>query len=114
QLESATLSNDTTSVADANASGGNVAETAYTTNPTVMAKRCDVNLTTLLECLRGRWKVRVRVKSMASARHVLQMRWAPSSADPAPYGGPEVVHDPSLGGAVSFGYVKKDLGSIFI
>jgi hypothetical protein len=112
QCESGTLSGDTSSVADAAASGGNVAQTSYASNPTVMAKRVRMNPTTLLDALRGYWDVYVRVKATAAAKHVLQLRSGPSSADPAPYSSKEVVHDTT--GATSFGYGMKRLGAFFV
>lgn len=112
QAESGTLTNDTSSVADAGASGGNVARTTYATNPTVMAKRDRINLTTLLETLRGYWDVYVRVKATAAAKHILQLRSGSSAADPAPYSSGEVAHDAS--NASSFGAVMKRLGAIYV
>lgn len=112
QAESGTLTNDTSSVADAGASGGNVARTTYATNPTVMAKRDRINLTTLLETLRGYWDIYVRVKATAAGKHIMQLRSAPSSADPAPYPSSEVIHDVS--NASSFGAVMKRLGAVYV
>jgi len=112
QCESGTLSNDTSSAADAAASGGNVAQTTYATNPTVMAKRVRINLTTLLDSLRGYWDVYVRVKATAAGKHVMKLGAAPSSVDPVPYFGSEVIHDTT--NASSFGYVMKRLGAIYV
>jgi hypothetical protein len=109
QCESGTLTGDTTSVVDG---AQTVAQTAYTTNPTIMAKRIRVALTTFLDCMRGEFDIWVRIKATAAAKHTLQLRWAPSAADPVSFSGPEVVHDTT--GFSAFTYIIKRLGRITI
>ena len=53
---------DTTSAADANASGGNMAQCTFATAPD-MARRVKVSATTLLDSLRGSVDVWLRVKA---------------------------------------------------
>jgi hypothetical protein len=114
QCEGGTLSNDTAGVVDADASPGSgtsAAETAYTTDPTVMKKRVRFSGSALMAARRGSWEVRVRLKAMGAARHVVQLRWSPNlNADPAPFTGPEVVHDTT--GFSTFAYIEKTLGTI--
>jgi hypothetical protein len=102
---------DTTSVADALGSGGNVAQTTYATLAT-MSKRVRISRTTTLDCLKGGWDVWARVKATAAAKHVMQLRWAPSLADPASYSEAEVILDTT--GMTAFQYEMVRLGRIYI
>jgi hypothetical protein len=108
-----TLGTETTSVADTEASGGNMARCTHTTNPTVMARRIRATRTTLLDSLRGSWDVWLRCKPNNGGSHSMQLRWGPSTADPAVYNNPVVSHDGTdTSGTV--GYFEKNLGPINI
>jgi hypothetical protein len=106
------LGTNTTSVADAAGSGGNVAECTFTMDPTVMARRVRLTRTTLLDSLRSYHDVWVRLKPSAAMKLVVQLRWAPSLADPASYSEVEVTLDWS--DATSFSYVDVPLGTIYV
>jgi hypothetical protein len=103
---------DTTSVADTDASGGTTAQTTHSTNPTVMAKRIRITRTALLDSLRGTFDVYARIKNTAAAKHVVQLRWAHSLADPATFSETEVIHDTT--GLPTFAYVDVRLGRISV
>jgi hypothetical protein len=110
------LSADTTPVADAAGSGGNVAETAFTSNPTVMAKRIRATRTTKLDSLRGEWDVYLRGTPKAPAVNgddfILQLRWGASLANPPPESNDEVtITVPDYGLSA---YVDIPLGRIVI
>jgi len=107
-----TLENDTVSVADADASGGNAAECSYTTDATVMKRRVRLTRTTLLDSVRGYTDLIVRLKPMAASQHVVKLAWAPSLADPAPYVEAEFELDWS--DATSFSYVDVNLGTVYL
>jgi hypothetical protein len=104
-----TLSGDTTSTADANASGGNVARIAHTTDPTIAAKRITASRTTLLDGMRGRMKVYARVKAAAAREFNMQLRWGAGTV--AGEANDPVVHDATLVTG-TFHYVYIDLGDI--
>jgi hypothetical protein len=109
------LGTNTSSVADANASGGNVARVTHATNPTVYARRITATRTTKLDSLRGSWDVWVRVKAAGAKDYRLQLRWGPSTADPPALVLDEVQHDTSVNGTPgTFGYVELNLGRIYI
>jgi hypothetical protein len=112
-----TLGTDTTGqiVADASpGSGTSVAQTSYATVAT-MARRVRGTRTANLNSLRGKWDVYVRVKASAAAKHVGQLRWGPSLADPPAYSNLEFVHDTSLNGTPpAFGWVEKYAGPIYL
>jgi hypothetical protein len=107
-----TLTNDTASVADSDASGGNAAECSYTTDPTVMAKRVRLTRTTLLDSLRGYSDPILRLKPSAASKHEVQLRWSPSLADPAIESAPAFELDWS--DAASFAYEEWILGTTYL
>jgi hypothetical protein len=109
QCESGTLGTDTTSVSDAAASGGDMARVTHATLET-MARRVKISATTLLESLRGRHDVWLRVKATAAAKHVIQLRWGASTLDPAPNAGAEYVLETT--DMTTFEYVDIKLGTI--
>ncbi|MGH2555488.1 MAG: phage head spike fiber domain-containing protein, partial [Actinomycetota bacterium] len=104
------LSGDTSSVADAAASGGNVAETSYASNPTIMAKRARLSRTSKLAALRGTFDVYVRAKVVAASKHTVQLRWTPSLADPVAFSEAEVTLDKT--GLTLFQYELVPLGTV--
>lgn len=102
----------TATVADASpGSGTSVTRTSYATVPE-MARRVRLTRTTKLNSLRGAWDVSVRVKASAASRHVLQLGWSPTTAEPAIFTNPPVTHD--VTDATAFGWVVKNLGSIYL
>jgi hypothetical protein len=107
-----TLATGTTSVADTDASGGNTAQTTHATNPTVMNKQIRLTRTANLDSLRGTFDVYVRIKNTAAAKHVVQLRWAHSLADPATFSETEVIHDTT--DLATFAYVDVKLGRISV
>jgi hypothetical protein len=111
-----TLGTDTASAADTDASGGNAAECTYATNA-LMARRVHITRVTLLDSLRGFCDVIARCKPSAASEHLVQARWAPSLADPAPYVGQGVPEDGvslDWSDATSFSYVDVNLGTIYL
>lgn len=108
-----TLFNDTTSVADGDASGGFAAQTTHATNPTVMQKRVRITRTANLDSLRGTSLLVPRIKNTAAARHIVQARWAHSLADPATFSETEIPHDTT--GTATFAYEdKEDFGRMHV
>src|SRR5207247_6185565 len=68
-----TLATGTSSTADGNASGGNMARTTHTTDPNTLAKRITWTRSTTLDCLRGRYTVYARLLAAAAKVYDLQL-----------------------------------------
>jgi hypothetical protein len=103
----------TSSVGDVNASGGNTAQTTHNTDPLQAGKRTTWTRTTLLDALRGRWKVYARVRGNDARKYDMQLRWGAGTV--AGNSNDVVVHDTSnvlLLGGENFHYVYIDLGDI--
>lgn len=109
-----TLEGSTSSVADANASGGNAAECAFTTpaDATVEARRVRLERSTLLDSIRGYHDVYLTYAPMDAGDFRVRLRWSPSLADPVPYAGEEQILD-NLD-ATSFAYSVRKLGEIYV
>ena len=107
-----TLGTNTSSVADANASGGNMARCTHTTDPLTYARRIRATRTANLDSLRGAWDVWIRVKPNGTRDYRLKMLWGPSTADPPAHTSPEVSLDATEG--VTGVYVEKNLGRIYL
>jgi hypothetical protein len=103
-----TLATGTTSTADGNASGGNMARTTHTTDPNTLAKRITWTRSTTLDCLRGRYTVYARVLAAAAKIYDLQLNWSAGTA--ALLSNDVVQHDTTA--AVAFNYVYISLGEI--
>lgn len=106
---------DTSATTDANASPGSsntIARVTHSSNPTLLQRRTRHTRTTKMDSLRGAWDVWCRVKGNGARDYRLQLRWGPSTADPAINVMPEVRHDLSSSPA-AFGYVEKKLGRIY-
>lgn len=109
------LTTGTTSVADADAStaaSAFAAQTTHATDPTVMNERIRIHRTANLDSLRGTFDVYARIKNTAAAKHVVQLRWAHSLADPPTFSEAEVIHDTT--GHATFAYEDKKLGRISV
>ena len=106
------LENETSSVADSEASGGNAAECSLATDPTVMKRRVRLTRTTLLDSARGYLEPVLRLKPMAASQHIVRAAWAPSLADPAPYMEEKIELDWS--DATSFSYIDIPLGAVYL
>lgn len=106
QAEAGTLGANTTSTADADASGGNCAQT---TGDASLQKRVTHVISTKLDTLRGAtWDVWVRVKPTAAATWGLQLRHGEESAD-------RVENEiPVVNTATSWDYVDVYLGRMAI
>lgn len=105
------LSGDTSSQPDTDASGGNTARIAYTSDPTVSKLRIRATRTANLDSLRGDWDVYLRCKASAAARHILEGAYGPSLANPAPQrlGEAEPIDTTGL---TTFDYTDHYLGRI--
>jgi hypothetical protein len=105
-----TLSTNVTSVVDAAASGGNAAQYAPTSDrlASIPYKILSLTRTTLLDSMRGRWKVYAAVKAAAALEWNLQLNWGPGTV--AGESNDAVTHD--VTDATSFHYVYIDVGDI--
>lgn len=110
-----TLGDDTTSVADgAGSASGNVAQVASAGSTVAQLKRrVRATRTTLMDSLRGSWAPALRFRATAASVWELQLRWGPSTADPAPYAEDTYTHDCTAGASFT-GYVEPMMGRIDI
>lgn len=104
------LGTDTTSTADADASGGNMAQCTYSSSPELIAPRVYLTRTTLLESLGRSVLVVLRAKATAASKHTIQMHWGPSTGA-AVYSADPVVLDLTAETG-TFGYTDIPLGVI--
>ena len=103
------LGTDTSSQANADASGGNAARVTHNTNGNIMQRRVSATRTTKLDSLRGQWTIWARVDAQSAGTFEVQARWGASTADPAAVSNAVVTHDALS--ATTFGFVELNLGT---
>ena len=107
------LSNDTSSTADTEASGGNMARCAHTNDPTAWKRRIHATRTTNLDSLRGTWDVYLRCGPEDIFNFEAQIKWSPSVTDAPPFDLPVVrLADASAGTPQATRYSDVFMGSL--
>lgn len=110
EVEGGTLSGSTSSTADANASGGNMARTSYSATGYFLKRWKKVITPTDVDDLVGTYRVYCALKMTVGSEQTLQLRWGMNNVDPVDFVNEEVTLDGTeLSSSI---YVPVDLGTV--